>query len=141
MCGLFGIHTMPPDHALVPPTWSPFSNNPTDAPAPAAATAAVRPVAPVPSTTTSNVSMCPPSCRLPRATVFRYLLSGVARGELPPRCADPTLEAPALGRLHHDVLVVAPVPPQRHVRRTRERGEELALGPHLAVLLPHDDVD
>ena len=29
MCGLFGIHTCPPDHAVVPPTRSAFSNTAT----------------------------------------------------------------------------------------------------------------
>jgi hypothetical protein len=52
-CRLFGNHTVPPDHALVPPTISAFSNRPTFAPAAAARTAAVKPAAPVPSTTTS----------------------------------------------------------------------------------------
>ena len=33
MCGLFGIHTWPPDHAVVPPTWSAFSNTATVRPA------------------------------------------------------------------------------------------------------------
>src|SRR6476646_12144321 len=57
MWGLFGIHTMPPDSAVVPPTTSPFSNSPTVAPAPRAASAATSPAAPVPSTTTSKVSL------------------------------------------------------------------------------------
>ena len=57
MCGLFGIHTWPPDQAVVPPTRSAFSNTPTVAPDSAATTAAVRPAAPVPMTTTSNSSI------------------------------------------------------------------------------------
>ena len=32
MCGLFGIHTWPPDHAVVPPTRSAFSKTATFAP-------------------------------------------------------------------------------------------------------------
>ena len=36
MCGFTGIHTMPPDQALVPPTVSAFSNSPTLAPSAAA---------------------------------------------------------------------------------------------------------
>src|SRR5215469_15364619 len=50
---LFGSQTVPPDHALVPPTVAAFSNSPTRAPSAAARTAAVSPAAPVPSTTTS----------------------------------------------------------------------------------------
>ena len=57
MCGLFGIHTCPPDHAVVPPTWSAFSKTATEAPPSWATIAAVNPAAPVPSTTTSNRSM------------------------------------------------------------------------------------
>src|SRR5580704_19334778 len=56
MCGFTGIHTMPPDQALVPPTASAFSNSPTLAPAAAARTAAASAAAPVPRTMTSNVS-------------------------------------------------------------------------------------
>ena len=41
MCGFIGIHTMPPDHALVPPTLSAFSNSPTLAPSSCARIAAV----------------------------------------------------------------------------------------------------
>ena len=59
MCGLFGIHTCPPDHAVVPPTRSAFSNTATVAPPSWAAIAAVSPAAPVPSTTTSNASIAP----------------------------------------------------------------------------------
>src|SRR5688500_13554872 len=53
MCGLTGIQTIPPDHAVVPPRWSAFSNTPTRAPPSAAVTAAVSPPAPEPRTTTS----------------------------------------------------------------------------------------
>ena len=53
MCGLFGIQTWPPDQAVVPPTWSAFSNTATSAPPSWAVIAAVSPAAPVPSTTTS----------------------------------------------------------------------------------------
>src|ERR1700693_6032533 len=53
-CGLLGIQSCPPDHALVPPTVSAFSKSPTRAPPSKAAIAAVNPAAPVPNTTTSN---------------------------------------------------------------------------------------
>ena len=61
MCGFIGIHTMPPDQALVPPTASAFSNSPTLAPAAEARIAAVSAAAPVPRTMTSNVSTGTPS--------------------------------------------------------------------------------
>src|SRR6516165_7294123 len=63
MCGFIGIHTIPPDQALVPPTVSAFSNRPTLAPSAAARTAAVRAAAPVPKTMTSNVSTGAPRDR------------------------------------------------------------------------------
>src|SRR5262245_50594904 len=56
MWWLPGIHTIPPDQAEVPPTWSPFSNNRTVAPCPWATSAAASPAAPVPSTAMSTVS-------------------------------------------------------------------------------------
>src|ERR1700749_4368498 len=56
MCGLPGIHIMPPDQAAVPPIRSSFSKSPTVAPSALARIAAVSPAAPVPSTTTSNSS-------------------------------------------------------------------------------------
>src|SRR5580704_7242489 len=62
MCVVIGIHTMPPDHALVPPTASAFSNSPTLAPPADARMAAVSAAAPVPRTMTSNVSTGTPSC-------------------------------------------------------------------------------
>ena len=62
MCGLFGIQTWPPDHAVVPPTLSAFSNTATLAPPSCAAIAAVSPAAPVPSTTTSYRSIASPLC-------------------------------------------------------------------------------
>ena len=49
-----GIHTMPPETAVVPPTVAAFSYTATDAPSAAAARAAVRPAPPLPSTTTST---------------------------------------------------------------------------------------
>src|SRR5271166_4928015 len=48
-----GIHTMPPDTAVVPPTVGAFSYTSTDAPATTAVSAAVSAAAPLPSTTTS----------------------------------------------------------------------------------------
>src|SRR5690606_27465541 len=51
---------MPPETALVPPTVSAFSYTATLAPRTAAVSAAVRPAAPLPSTTTSTAeSHCP----------------------------------------------------------------------------------
>ena len=44
---------MPPETALVPPTVAAFSYTSTDAPLTAAVSAAVRPAAPLPNTTTS----------------------------------------------------------------------------------------
>ncbi len=61
MCGFIGIHTMPPDQALVPPTVSAFSNSPTLAPPAEARIAALSAAAPVPRTMTSNVSTRTPS--------------------------------------------------------------------------------
>lgn len=58
---LSGSHATPLDRQVVPPTNEDFSNSPTVAPASAAANAAVSPAAPVPSTTTSNSAMSPPS--------------------------------------------------------------------------------
>ena len=48
-----GIQMPAPDQAVVPPTWSAFSKTATGAPSTAAASAAVSPAAPEPSTTTS----------------------------------------------------------------------------------------
>jgi len=42
---LSGSQDTPPDHAVVPPTVSAFSNSPTEAPSAAARSAAVSPVA------------------------------------------------------------------------------------------------
>ena len=60
--GAAGTQHPPPEIAVVPPTRSAFSNNPTEAPPSAAARAATSPAAPVPSTTTSN-------CGWPAGTV------------------------------------------------------------------------
>src|ERR1700736_1816189 len=68
LCGFTGIHTMPPDQALVPPTVSAFSNSPTLAPSAAARTAADRAAAPVPRTTTSKLSAGAPRDRTGRVS-------------------------------------------------------------------------
>ena len=49
-----GIHTIPPDTAVVPPTVADFSYTSTEAPWTAAVSAAVSPAPPLPSTTTST---------------------------------------------------------------------------------------
>ncbi len=77
MCGFIGIHTMPPDQALVPPTASAFSNSPTLAPAAEARIAAVSAAAPVPRTMTSNVSTGTPS-RLPPEFLFNHYIKTLA---------------------------------------------------------------
>ena len=51
-----GIHTTPPDMAVVPPTVGARSRTSTSAPAPDAARAAANPAAPDPTTTTDRVS-------------------------------------------------------------------------------------
>ncbi|MEY9883476.1 hypothetical protein ABIA43_005010 [Bradyrhizobium sp. USDA 328] len=51
--GLAGIQTMPPDHAVVPPTKAVFSTTSTRRPSAAATAAAVMPPAPAPMTMTS----------------------------------------------------------------------------------------
>ena len=53
---LTGIQTIPPDHAVVPPTNSVFSIRRTRRPSAAATAAAVIPPAPAPMTTTSYAS-------------------------------------------------------------------------------------
>ena len=52
---LAGIHTMPPEIEVVPPTWVDFSTSSTRNPSAAATQAAVMPPAPAPRTTTSYV--------------------------------------------------------------------------------------
>ena len=52
--GLRGIHSQPPDQALVPPSTDAFSATMTLAPCMAAVTAAVSPAAPEPTTSTST---------------------------------------------------------------------------------------
>src|SRR5918994_6103237 len=80
MCGLHGIHTMPPDHAVVPPTSADFSNTPTLSPCPAAVTAAVSPAAPVPSTTTSYSWPTPGIAPAFEAGIDDGVAAGIAAG-------------------------------------------------------------
>src|SRR6188474_2840464 len=86
MCGLFGIQTCPPDHAVVPPTRSAFSKRATLAPPSHALMAAANPAAPVPRTTTSTCSivlLCNRCCTTgKRVDVPRYVDHGERRQEL-----------------------------------------------------------
>src|SRR5262245_50664764 len=89
MCGLFGIHTCPPDHAVVPPTRSAFSNSATLAPPSHALMAAANPAAPVPRTTTSTCSivlLCDTCCTKGKRALTRR--PTIERGADVPRYVD-----------------------------------------------------
>src|SRR3954447_24343528 len=81
-CGLPGIQRMPPEKAVVPPNWGSFSSTITSSPALRAVIAAASPLAPEPTTRTSQLS--PPfsmfvSSLKPRGPLGPCLSQGIRR--------------------------------------------------------------